>query len=45
VLAITVPLKIRFRLMGGEGKIVIDGNRAYIEATGQAVYVEEFHPT
>lgn len=32
-------------LNGEAGEIVINGSRAYIEAIGQAVYVEEFDPT
>ena len=44
----TIPLPfdehgtIRLFLSGAEGELVISGNRAYIEPTGPAIYVEEF---
>jgi hypothetical protein len=34
--------EIRLFLSGAEGELVISGDRAYLEPTGPAVYVEEF---
>jgi hypothetical protein len=36
---------IRLLLSGAEGQIAIRGDRAFLEATGPAVYVEEFCPS
>jgi len=47
----TIPLpfdehgKIHLLLSGAEGQLAIRGNRAYLEETGPAVYVEDFHPS
>ena len=37
--------EIRLLLSGAEGQVAIRGNRAYIEPTGPAIYVEEFFPS
>lgn len=47
--AIPIPFdeqgEIHLVLSGAEGQIAIRGNRAFLEATGPAVYVEEFCPS
>ncbi|MGO9113426.1 MAG: hypothetical protein ACLP9L_29700 [Thermoguttaceae bacterium] len=36
---------IRLLLTGAEGQLAVHGNHVYLEETGPAVYVEEFHPS